>query len=94
MAGRFRRGRLARLRASASSSLPVKAPHLPPELRQSLVAATDGGVVTEWDYAPMLNLCDLGLVVRQSRQGDECRYVATAEGRRVAAALATGARAA
>jgi hypothetical protein len=63
------------------------APDLSSELRQSLAAAADGGVVAEADYPPMLCLCDLGLVVVRSRQGDESQYIATAEGHRVAEAL-------
>ena len=71
-----------------------RAPDLSAEQRECLAVACAGGGVAAADDRPVIELHELGLVLLQGRQADECRFVASAEGQRVAAILAAESRAA
>ncbi|MEI9986147.1 MAG: hypothetical protein WDN69_25015 [Aliidongia sp.] len=66
---------------------PGPLPALSVEQRECLAIACSGGGMAEPDDSLVLELAELRLVT-VIRQSDECRFTASAEGRRVAAALA------
>lgn len=95
MAGYRRRRRPIVLRCPEAPpcARPVPLPSLSTKQRECLAVACAGGGVASADDRLVLELHELG-PVQLARQSDECRFVASAEGRRVAALLVSAPQAA